>query len=142
MAFDPVSGGVLLMVPCCPGSPTAQSETWRWDGAAWSRLQTAHSPPLHASIALDVARSRVLLVAACCAGFDGDTIGPPQTWSWDGVDWTRVGGASLPALQDVGAMATDASGAVVLVGRLAGAGPRHPLDGLWRWTGSAWEREF
>jgi hypothetical protein len=142
MAFDPTTGGVLLLVPCCKGSTTAQSETWRWDGATWQRLQTRHSPPLHASVSADPAHGRVLLVAACCGGFDGDTIGPPQTWSWDGVDWTRVPGAALPALQDVGSLATDASGAVVLVGRLAGAGPRHPLDGVWRWTGAAWERLF
>jgi hypothetical protein len=31
---------------------------------------------------------------------------------------------------------------VVLVGRVAGAGPDHPLDGVWRWTGAAWQRLF
>ncbi|HXA28295.1 MAG TPA: hypothetical protein VN193_06060 [Candidatus Angelobacter sp.] len=142
MAFDPATGGVLLLVPCCQGSTTQQSETWRWDGAAWQRLQTRHAAPLHATVATDVVHGRVLLVASCCAGFDGGTVGPPQTWSWDGVDWTPLAGAPLPALQDVGTLATDASGAVVLAGRLAGAGPRHPLDGVWRWTGAAWEREF
>lgn len=141
MAFDPTSGGMLLMVPCCRGSTTQRSETWRWDGATWHRLDPLHSPPLHASLATDAAHGRVVLVAACCAGFDGDTIGPPQTWTWDGTDWSRLG-ASLPALQDVGALATDASGSVLLVGRLAGAGPGHPLDGVWRWTGAAWVRLF
>jgi len=142
MSFDPTTGGLLLLVPCCQGSTTQSSETWLWDGVAWQRLQTLHSPPLHASVSADQASHRVLLVAACCAGFDGDTIGPPQTWVWDGTDWTRLSAATLPALQDVAALSTDASGAVTLVGRLAGAGPQHPLDGLWRWSGTAWDRLF
>jgi hypothetical protein len=144
MAFDPSTGGVLLVVPCCEGSSTAQGvETWLWDGSSWHRLQPVHSPPPpHASIALDAVHGRVVLVAACCEGSGGATVGPPQTWTWDGRDWARADGAALPALQDVGAVVTDGSGAVLLAGRLAGAGPRHPLDGLWRWTGAAWERLF
>jgi len=141
LAFDPVTGGMLLVTPCCPASTTQRSETWLWDGAAWHRLDPLHDPPLHAFVATDAARGRVLLVAACCAGFDGDTVGPPQTWVWDGADWTRLS-ASLPALQDVAALADDASGTPLLVGRLAGAGPGHPLDGVWRWTGADWVRLF
>ncbi len=141
IAFDPATRGVLLVVPCCPASTTQRSETWRWDGVTWHRLDPLHNPPLHAAIASDAAGGRVVLVAACCAGFDGDTVGPPQTWVWDGTDWTHLA-AALPALQDVGALSDDASGGVLLVGRIAGAGPSHPLDGVWRWTGGAWQRLF
>ncbi|HZS14089.1 MAG TPA: kelch repeat-containing protein [Candidatus Dormibacteraeota bacterium] len=142
LAYDPTTGGMLLAVPCCPASTTQRTETWLWDGATWQRLQTLHSPPLDAAIATDPVHGRVVLVAACCPGLDAGTVGPPQTWVWDGADWTRPAEASLPALQDVGAVATDAAGSVLLVGRLAGAGPHHPLDGLWRWTGVAWRRLF
>jgi hypothetical protein len=139
MTFDPATGGILLLVPCCPGTTTHISETWLWDGANWQRLQTLHSPPIRAFVAQDGFHNRTVLVSQCCDGFDSDSIGPPQTWVWDGTDWTRIE-ATLPALQDVGAVVTDAQGNALLVGRLAGAGPRHPWDGLWRWTGAAWER--
>jgi hypothetical protein len=140
LAWDPASGSMLLTLPCCVGAPQQQSETWAWDGRAWQRLQTLHSPPMHAVVAPDAKHSRTVLVAACCGGFDsGDSVGPPTTWTWNGTDWTRSA-AALPALQDVSALATDVRGDVLLVARVAGAGPRHPVDGLWRWTGTDWER--
>jgi hypothetical protein len=139
MTFDPATGMVLLLVPCCAGATEVQSATCAWDGTTWHRLQTRHSPPLHASVAADPVHSRTVLIAACCGRYDDDAVGPPDTWTWDGQDWTRSTGR-LPALQDVVALADDAAGTPLLVGRVAGAGPRHPLDGLWRWTGAAWER--
>lgn len=142
MSFDPATGDVMLLVPCCSGTPTHISETWLWDGADWQRVQTGHSPPIRAYAAEDTVHNRTVLVSQCCDGFDADTIGPPQTWVWDGTDWTRVDTAPLPALQDVAAVASDAAGTPLLVARLAGAGPRHPWDGLWRWTGTGWVRLF
>jgi hypothetical protein len=139
MTFDPATGMVLLLVPCCAGATEVRSQTWAWDGVTWHRLQTMHSPPLHAYVTADAAHGRTLLVAACCGRYDDDAVGPPDTWTWDGRDWTRMA-VRLPALQDVAAVVDDANGTPLLVGRVAGAGPRHPLDGLWRWTGAAWER--
>jgi hypothetical protein len=140
MTWDPVTGTVLLAVPCCPGAVDQRTQTWTWDGADWSRRQTLHQPPIHAVVAEDDLHARVVLVAACCGGFDPvSTIGQPQTWTWDGQDWTRSP-ATVPALQDVAAVVTDAQGRPLLVARVAGAGPRHPLDGLWTWTGTAWRR--
>ena len=141
LTFDPATGDVMLVVPCCAGAVEQLSETWTWDGTTWSRRQTLHQPPIHATVTADPARHRTLLVAACCGGFDpSSTIGPPQTWSWDGNDWTRIAAAPLPALQDVAALVTDARGNPELIARVAGAGPRHPLDGLWQWTGARWLR--
>jgi len=143
MTFDPATREVLLTVPCCAGATEQRTETWTWDGATWARRQTLHQPPIHAMVTGDSVRGRTLLVAACCGGFDAaSSVGPPQTWAWDGHDWTlfSTGTARLPALQDVAAVVTDARGDPLLVARVAGAGPRHPLDGLWRWTGAAWVR--
>jgi hypothetical protein len=141
MTFDPATGEVLLTVPCCPGATEQTTETWTWDGATWARRQTLHQPPIHAAVTSDSLHGRTLLVAACCGGFDAaSTVGPPQTWTWDGHDWTQLTAARLPALQDVAAVVTSARGEPMLVARVAGAGPRHPLDGLWSWTGAAWVR--
>jgi hypothetical protein len=139
MTFDPATAGVLLLVPCCPGSSNQRSQTWRWDGVSWQRLQTVHSPPGRALVAEDGLRNQTVAVTECCPGLDVGAVGPPQTWVWDGRDWTRSP-AVLPALQNVSAVVTDAGGNALLVARVAGAGPRHPLDGLWRWTGVAWDR--
>ena len=141
MTWDPATGTVLLAVPCCPGAIDQSTETWTWDGSGWARRDTRHQPPIHAVVSEDDVHARTVLVAACCGGFDAvSTVGPPETWVWDGRDWTRIGAAALPALQDVAALATDAQGRPLLVARVAGAGPRHPLDGLWTWTGSGWTR--
>jgi hypothetical protein len=140
LAWDAATGAMLLTVPCCTGATQQRSETWTYDGESWQRLQPSQSPPMRALVAPDVKHGRTVLVAACCTGFDGGgLVGPPTTWTWDGTDWTRSA-ATLPPLQDVSALTTDVRGDVLLVARVAGAGPRHPVDGLWRWSGTAWER--
>ena len=83
MAFDPVGGGVLLYggVGSGFGSGTLHSDTWRWNGTAWSQLQPV-TPPfgrIGSAMTTDLRRQRIVLF--------GGTGGDPLTWEWDGSEW-------------------------------------------------------
>ncbi|MEO0108017.1 MAG: kelch repeat-containing protein, partial [candidate division WOR-3 bacterium] len=65
-------------------------ETWQWDGAAWTLLDTAGpSPRCNVAMAYDSLRDRVVL-------FGGDFYDPGgeqffyDSWEWDGTRWTQV----------------------------------------------------
>ncbi|MBK8975885.1 MAG: hypothetical protein IPM29_08150 [Planctomycetes bacterium] len=112
MAFDPVSGRVLLFGGLPLGGPVAD-DTWEWDGVDWSRLAPAHAPTarMQATIATDLARSRIVLYG----GYDGTDL--VDTAEWDGSDWRILAVPVHPALPVLPAMATGPGGRhVVLFG--------------------------
>jgi hypothetical protein len=81
-------GGLLLYIQGCDASGTAaEPQTWRWDGAAWTRV-AGPQPPLryNSAMAFDRDRGRVVL-------FGGEVgQGTPDrddTWEFDGTAWTR-----------------------------------------------------
>src|ERR1017187_10564845 len=64
MAFDPVSGRILLFGGTGAGSVNdARNDTWTWDGSTWLELHPATSPPprLGASMTLDSWSGHLLL---------------------------------------------------------------------------------
>jgi hypothetical protein len=98
LAFDPVSGRVLLFGGLLLGGPFA-ADTWTWDGTSWTQLAPVHapSPRARAVLATDLAAGRVVLYG----GSDGTEL--DETWSWNGSDWTphgdvQPGVPALPAL--------------------------------------------
>jgi hypothetical protein len=59
----------------------------------------------------------------------------PQTWTWDGAEWTQENPLHMPPTRAEGAMASDPSlGGVVLVG---GTGSSDRSD-VWAWNGADW----
>jgi len=104
-------------------------DTWRWDGATWSPVTTAHAPPATAShaMALDSARGRVVL-------FGGT--GNPGTFEFDGTDWRSRSPATTPPARHGHAMTYDAARArVVLFG---GLGLTDHLADTWEYDGADW----
>ena len=59
------------------------AHTWKWDGAAWTRVATTGPPPRFVSaMAYDAARAEVVLFGGSVPdGYLGDT------WVWDGTAW-------------------------------------------------------
>lgn len=56
---------------------TKLNDTWAWNGTVWSELHPRQSPPASQSrMAYDAAAKVVVLNNG------------PQTWTWDGSDWT------------------------------------------------------
>ena len=136
LAPDPTAPRMLLF----GGLDTdgVRGDTWQWDGAHWSRLETRHRPPprWHLAMAVDERRRQLVLFG----GVDS-TRGPlvhGDTWLWSGTDWVEAGGEG-PSPRFGHAMAYDGERhAVVLVGGRDAA--QRPLDDAWAWGGKRWAR--
>ena len=112
------------------------SNTWLWDGAAWSRAQPAMSPPgrYGASAAFDPQIGAVLLFGGILQ--TGQTAN--DTWAWDGRTWQEVDtGRDGPGGGAASAMAWDPSRSeMVLVAPSPGGGGGGGQT--WTWSGTRW----
>jgi len=121
----------------------ALGDTWAWNGAAWTLLHPAHSPPARAPLAMayDPTGSRIVLYGA-----RKTAVSPAasDTWFWNDGDWTQLTDspvANVAYFPSVGLAWEPATGKVALVDwnpSLAcpscnGGGIR-----LWRLADSAW----
>ena len=137
MTDDPAGGGILLF-----GGTDDQREfadTWTWDGADWTKLAPAHSPPKRFvfGMAGDAATGTVVL-------FGGSRTGHApyhDTWTWDGADWTKQAPAHSPPGRYGVSMAYDsASGEVVLFGGCCKSNGDYVRD-TWTWDGADWTKQ-
>ena len=81
-------GGFLLYVHSCDQSGTViLPQTWRWDGAAWTRVEGTQPPlRINAAMAYDRDRNRVVLYGGEVAAGTRDLA---DTWEFDGTTWAR-----------------------------------------------------
>jgi hypothetical protein len=83
-------------------------------------------------MAYDTATGNMVLFGGTSSGALGDT------WTWNGVTWTKQTPASSPTARSVAAMAYDpATRDVVLFG---GAGAHGGLGDTWTWNGTTWTK--
>lgn len=125
MAFDPVSGRVLLFGGIQLGGPV-MGDTWSWDGVAWTQHVPATPPAarMQAGMAVDEVRGRVVMYG----GVNGTSLA--DTAEWDGSEWHTMTPASTPGVPVLPAMAGGPAGRhVVLFGGQASTGG--PLAGTW-----------
>lgn len=139
MVFDERRGRVVVFGGMGDGAPGEQpprlGDTWEYDGARWTRRDTAGpSPRLAPGAAYDSRRGVVILFGGAGAdGFLGDT------WSWDGTTWTRLAQAG-PSPRAMAAMAYDAArDRIVLFGGRRGY-PNGDLGDTWEWDGGSWRQ--
>jgi hypothetical protein len=81
-------GGFLFYARTCDlTGATSDPQTWRWDGATWTRV-TGTQPPLrlNAAMAYDRDRNRVVLYGGEVAANTPDLA---DTWEFDGTAWAR-----------------------------------------------------
>lgn len=83
MAFDEARGQIILH-----GGYyfTNKSDTWRWDGAAWSLVSNSGPARYVFGMTYDSRRGQVVLHGGttCCGEVEY-----PQTWVWNGTTWTQ-----------------------------------------------------
>jgi hypothetical protein len=125
LGYDRVRQRIVLFGGTSNG--IARNDTWLWDGAAWTQLATATSPPPSTAQSLmgwDPLGNRLLLYGA----------GGNQTWALDATDWHRLPTAHDPGPQPTvtatffsARMAFDGTG-MLLVGD----------GGTWRFDGVDW----
>ncbi len=92
MAFDSARGKTVLF----GGSATSGvlSDTWEWNGTAWTERFPATTPSARAAhaMAFDSARGATVLFG----GAESTGAGLSDTWEWDGTTWTNTLPATIP----------------------------------------------
>lgn len=110
---------------------TDSNETWRWNGAAWSRYEGAGPSARNgATMVWDGAR-RVLLLFGGMRGQQPAA----DTWTWDGVRWNQVASSGPPPRTLAGLAYDSRRQRIVLFGGWTGSAPR---GDTWEWDGTAW----
>jgi hypothetical protein len=106
--------------------------TWSWNGATWTRLHPATSPPArhNADMVYDRARHEVILFG----GYDGSYLN--DTWAWNGATWTQLHPAASPSPRDTHSLVYDpATKTTILFGGFNNDGR---LSDTWSWDGVTW----
>jgi hypothetical protein len=95
MTFDPVRHQVVLFGGLAADGVTYLSDTWTWDGAAWTRRNPVSSPSARALavMAWQGAIQQVVLFSGLSAAPTADT------WRWDGTNWLLHAEPVSPVLQ-------------------------------------------
>ena len=132
VAYDPVSGNVVVFggSDWYAGSPLG--DTWTWDGSQWIQQHptTSPTPRQQAMIMYDPSSKKLLLFGGLTS-----TGWSTETWTWNGSIWTRLAPvASPPGMSYVGA--TDpASGGPLVIGQTPSNWEQ------WRWAGFTWQAQ-
>jgi hypothetical protein len=109
------------------------ADTFEHDGAQWTRIATAVSPPAraYAALAYDIARGRTVLFGGA-AQLGSTTFA--DTWEYDGSNWTRVLPPTSPPARWVHAMAYDVMRARTVLFGGSGVGGAD----TWEYDGRSW----
>jgi hypothetical protein len=138
LAFDTARGNAVLF-----GGFGGLSDTWTWDGNSWTQRHPARTPtgvgdrtPLPEAMVYDGARKVILLVTPVhrSTSTSPDTM---DTWTWSGVNWTKLAPAASPPPRDGFGLVYDAGHSQVL---FAGGLPIGDADptATWGWNGVTW----
>jgi hypothetical protein len=122
MAFDRNTRQIILF----GGYDNTQvfDDTWAWNGATWTQLHPATTPPArwNEGMVYDPSHRQIVM-------FGGE--GLNDTWVWDGSDWIEQHPTTSPPFQYITRMAYEASTRTVTLLGFAGS---------WTWNGTNWTR--
>lgn len=115
-----------------------QGDTWTWDGSHWFQMITPVAPTARVRPAMTYDPISNLVVLT--GGRDATTTGPgspplSDTWTWDGVNWTRLPLAS-PALLEPVAVYDSRNANIVVYGSNA-----QGKSETWTWKSGAWTKQ-
>lgn len=123
------------------------SDTWLWNGTAWSQANPATSPSARfgSSAAYDAASGQLLLFGGGNESISIDSDSnvstsfsvQSDTWSWSGSTWSQLHPASSPPGRVAAAAAYDpAHKQIVLFGGVDSG--TSSLGDTWVWNGTTW----
>jgi hypothetical protein len=138
MAFDGNSQQILEFggwFYCYFESACDRSDTWLWNGDAWTRVHPADQPVGRSAggVAYDATRHRVVV-------FGGDSVIHGRlgdTWLWDGKDWIGPRPAQSPPARGGPGMAWDGAHHQVVLFGGEDQSARSWGD-TWIWDGQSW----
>ena len=137
-----VFGGLNCDNPEC----TAVNDTWTWDGTTWTEQHPALSPPARYSqaMAYDAKHQQVVLFSGCLESCPAMA---PDTWTWDGSNWTLQQPMNAPLERAGASLSFDSvRGMTVLFGGATPASTTVPNEGIadyndtWTWDGRNWNQ--
>lgn len=139
LAYDPVAGRVVLFGGTSETPRAGSAATWEWDGADWTARSPSMAPPARAGFRMEWVADRRRIVAFGgsltwgCGEFPAAVA--PDTWEWDGDEWSLRTRAASPLWPGTGAAAYDEARQriVVFKGRGTPATPE-----TWEWDGAVW----
>jgi hypothetical protein len=139
MVYDPAIKAVLLFGGSnTPNGDDAYSDTWAWNGVSktWTELHPRSHPSGRAANQLVYypATKTVVLFG----GVTTNLTPLNDTWTWNGVNWTRHFQTSAPSPRNGPALAYDPTLGVVLFGGAVGACCSDSLNDTWAWNGTNW----
>ncbi len=111
------------------GSLEVHADTWAFDGANWSRVDTSVAPQIRRGGAA-VARGEIVSYS----GLDDDLVRSDATWLFDGTAWREADVDPEPPPVRNAAMTT-----LGAYGFLHGGSAPAAVDVVWRWDGTQWE---
>ena len=145
LADDPFRSRMLLFGGAASGFPPVpvMSDTWTWNGVVWTQLQPASRPSARWSFAMasDYTQARIVL-----QGGSNNTAGLspafPDTWIWDGANWTQVPTAASPsAFIAMGSAYDWQRDAVVRFGGIASPLASQLSGETWLFAGNNWVQD-
>jgi len=137
LAYDPAAGQLVLFGGI-DANGDSLSSTWVWSGSNWILESPNSSPPARhgASLGYDPTTDQLILYG----GSDTASITPmtPDTWAWNGTDWTQLAPSVSPPPLYAATMDWDSSsGQLILFGGTTN-GTYDGTNETWAWTGTNW----
>lgn len=132
MSYDGVGhavmfGGIYRQLLSSGWVSTQRTDTWVWDGTAWTEQHPTSTPQGNGRMAAE-GPGRTLL-------FGGAT--GNETWRWEGSQWTELQPQHRPSPRVRFGIAGEGNGAVLLHGGVDESLHRSFSD-TWRWDGQDW----
>jgi hypothetical protein len=139
MAYDKARQQVVIGGGIGPSGSGIINDTWVWDGINWTQKTPATNPPEgfdQAVLTYDEARQ---LTVRFTFVYDSTTRKYlPETWTWDGVNWTQQAPAGTPVARNLSSFmyfaATQQS--VLFGGAILNSSSF--LADTWTWDGTNW----
>lgn len=121
MAFHPVQGGLVMYGGLQSGPTLTLNDTWSFDGATWTQLTPATTPPPRWGhrMVYDSRRARIVTFGGRSPT---TTANANDTWEWDGTDWQQMSPATSPSARAFYSMAYDERrGKTIIYGAMSGS---------------------
>ncbi|MBL8756559.1 MAG: hypothetical protein JNK15_24910 [Planctomycetes bacterium] len=137
IAYHPAAGGLVMYGGLQSGPTLTMNDTWLWDGAAWTQLTPATTPPPRwgHKMVYDSRRGRIVTFGGRSPT---TTTTANDTWEFDGTNWAQVITPTSPSARAFYGMAYDERRGKTVVygiqsGGIAGSGQQ-----TWEYDGTTW----
>ncbi len=137
IAFHPIAGGAVLYGGLQSGPTLTMNDTWLWDGAAWTQLTPATTPPPRwgHKMVYDSRRARIVTFGGRSPT---TTATANDTWEFDGTNWQQVFPTTSPTARAFYSMAFDERRGKTVIYGVQGGSVATGGNQTWLYDGTTW----